>query len=73
MLQTRFTELFGVVRDRLAHGVSRGEVHPAVDPERLIEIIGGATLLRMLLRPDAELDDEWVEQTAAIVVHGAAR
>jgi AcrR family transcriptional regulator len=72
-VMSRFTDLFGVVRDRLAHGVERGEVHPDVDPERLIEIIGGATLLRMLLRPDDELDDEWVHQTAAIVVHGAAR
>ena len=27
-------------------------------------------MLRMLLRPDEKLDDKWVEQTAAIVVHG---
>jgi hypothetical protein len=30
-------------------------------------------MLRMLLRPEADLDDAWVDQTAAIVVHGAAR
>ena len=45
----RFTGLFGVVRARLVHAVERGEVHADVDPERLIEIIGGATLLRLLL------------------------
>ena len=49
------------------HAVARGEVHADVDPERLIEIIGGATLLRLLLDPGGPLDDAWVEQTAAIV------
>jgi AcrR family transcriptional regulator len=67
----RFVGLFGVVRDRLEHAVARGEVHGGVDPERLIEIIGGATLLRMLL--DGELDDAWVNQTTAIVARGVTR
>jgi AcrR family transcriptional regulator len=66
----RFVGLFGVVRDRLDHAVARGEVHADVDPERLIEVVGGATLLRLLLDPGGSLDDTWVEQTAAIVVHG---
>lgn len=67
---SRFAELFAAVRLRLNAAVRRGEAHPDVDPDRLIELIGGATLLRMLLRPDEELDDEWVDQTTAIVVHG---
>ena len=50
-VMSRFVGLFDVVRDRLAHAVERGEVHADVDPERLIEIIGGATLLRLLLAP----------------------
>jgi LmbE family N-acetylglucosaminyl deacetylase/AcrR family transcriptional regulator len=66
----RFTGVFGVVGARLAHAVHRGQIHPDVDAGRLIEIIGGATLLRVLLAPDQELDEEWVDQTAAIVVHG---
>ena len=66
----RFGGLFGVVRDRLVHAVARGEVHPDVDPERLIEIIGGATLLRLLLDPGGLLDDAWVDQTGAIISHG---
>lgn len=67
---SRFTGVFGVVGTRLAHAVQRGQIHPDIDAGRLIEIIGGATLLRLLLAPDQELDDEWVDQTAAIVVHG---
>lgn len=72
-VMARFAGLFGVVRERLVHAIDRGEVRADVDPESLIEIIGGATLLRLLLRPDGGLDDAWVDQTAAIVVHGAAR
>lgn len=67
---SRFVELFGVIGDRLDHAVARGEVHADVDPQRMIEIIGGATLLRLLLDPGGSLDDDWVEQTAAIVNHG---
>jgi LmbE family N-acetylglucosaminyl deacetylase/AcrR family transcriptional regulator len=66
----RFAGVFGVVGARLAHAMSRGQIHADVDAGRLIEIIGGATLLRLLLAPELELDEEWVDQTAAIVVHG---
>lgn len=66
----RFAFVFDVVRERLVHAVDRGEVHADVDPERLIEIIGGATLLRLLLAPGQDLDDAWVDQTTAIVIHG---
>jgi AcrR family transcriptional regulator len=69
-IRGRFTSLFDVVRDRLLHGVDRGEVYSDVEPQRLIEIIGGATLLRLLLEPDRELDGTWVDQTTAIVIHG---
>lgn len=66
----RFAALFDAVRTRLREAVARGEVQPDVDPDRLVELIGGATLLRMLLRPEEELDDDWVQQTTAIVAHG---
>ncbi|MDT5255997.1 MAG: hypothetical protein QOD10_1077, partial [Mycobacterium sp.] len=39
-------------------------------PDRLVEVIGGATLLRVLLLPDEPLCEDWVAQTTAIVVHG---
>jgi AcrR family transcriptional regulator len=69
-VMSRFAGLFGVVQERLVHAVARGAAHPDVDPERLIEIIGGATLLRLLLDPGGQPDDAWVEQTAAIISHG---
>lgn len=72
-VMSRFASLFATVRTRLSEAVDRGEVHRDVDPDRLIELIGGATLLRLLLRPDEQLDEEWVDQTTAIVVHGVTR
>ncbi|BBY28820.1 TetR/AcrR family transcriptional regulator [Mycolicibacterium sediminis] len=67
---SRFVGLFDLVRARLEHAIAHGEVHPDVDPARLIEIVGGATLLRILLDPGGPLDDAWVDQTAAIISHG---
>jgi AcrR family transcriptional regulator len=72
-VMSRFVDLFTAVRVRLREGVERGEVHRDVDPDRLIELIGGATLLRLLLRPDEQLDDAWVDQTTVILVHGVTR
>ena len=72
-VMSRFADLFTAVRVRLREGVDRGEVHRDVDPDRLIELIGGATLLRLLLRPDEQLDDAWVDQTTAILVHCVTR
>lgn len=69
-VMARFTGMFAAVRNRVIDGITRGEVHADVDPDRLVEIIGGATMLRMLLWPGSDLDDEWVAQTTAIVVHG---
>jgi AcrR family transcriptional regulator len=69
----RFAGLFATLRMRLRDAVERGEVYPDVDPDRLIEVIGGATMMRLLLRADEAVDDEWVDQTAALVVHGVAK
>jgi AcrR family transcriptional regulator len=69
-VMARFTDVFAAVRTRLADAVNRGEVRANVDPNRLVEVIGGATLLRVLLLPDEPLGEDWVAQTTAIVVHG---
>lgn len=69
----RFAELFDTIRLRIVEAVDRGEVHADVDPARLVEVIGGTTLLRLLVHPDGDLDDSWVEQTTAIVVHGVKK
>ena len=69
-VMSRFTGLFAAVRARLGDAIERGELHSGINPDRLVEVIGGATMLRLLLWPDRDLDDKWVDQTTAIVVHG---
>lgn len=68
----RFAGVFDAVRQRLVDAAKNGEVHRDVEPERLIELIGGAAMLRILLIPGITLDDTWVDQTAAIITHGVA-
>ncbi|EKF24632.1 bacterial regulatory s, tetR family protein [Mycolicibacterium hassiacum DSM 44199] len=70
-VMARFAGVFGAVRERLAEARDRGEARADVDPDRLVEAIGGATLLAMLLRPGEPLGDDWVDQTTAILIHGA--
>ncbi|HZA10678.1 TetR/AcrR family transcriptional regulator [Mycobacterium sp.] len=72
-VRARFQGVFDALRTRLRDGVERGEVYPDIEPDRLIEVIGGCTMMRLLLRPDEELDETWVDQTAAIVIHGVAK
>lgn len=69
-VMARFTGAFDAVRARMAEAVKRGEVHDDIDPDRLVEVIGGATMLAVLLRGDEPLGSDWVDQTTAIVVHG---
>jgi len=66
----RFTGMFAAVRERVQRAVDEGDARPTVDPDRLVEVIGGATMLHLLLRPDEAVGDSWVEQTTSIVVHG---
>lgn len=66
----RFEGLFEVLRHWVADAVSRGEARDDIDPGRLLELIGGATLFGLMLRPGTELDGDWVDQAAAIITHG---
>jgi AcrR family transcriptional regulator len=69
-VMSRFANVFSAVRMRLTEALRRGDARDGIDPQRLIEVIGGATMLRLLLWPDKDLDDDWVDQTTAIVAHG---
>jgi AcrR family transcriptional regulator len=72
-VNSRFAGLIDAVRTRVADAVARGEAQPHVDVDRLVEIIGGTTLLRLLMRPGKALDDQWVDQVTAIVVRGVLK
>lgn len=66
----RFKGHFDVLRQWVAQAVDRGDARPEVDAERLLEVIAGAALFGLMLRPDDDLDGDWVDQTTAIVARG---
>ena len=66
----RFTDLFAAVRARLQDAVVRGEVRDGVDPDRLVDLVGGATLLALLQTPDELAGDSWVDKITDILLHG---
>ncbi|QZT63849.1 TetR/AcrR family transcriptional regulator [Mycolicibacterium austroafricanum] len=66
----RFTDLFAAVRSRLHDAVERGEVRAGVDPDQLVNLIGGATLLALLQAPDDLTAPSWVDRTTDILLHG---
>jgi len=61
---------WGAMHDRLTRAVATGEARPGVDPDVLIETVGGATLLALLNRPDGVLDDAWVERLTTLLLGG---
>jgi AcrR family transcriptional regulator len=73
LVMRRFEDgVFAAMRTRLAGAAARGEVREGADPDRLLEVIGGTTIIRLLTRPGEDLDEEWVDQTTALILHGIA-
>ena len=66
----RFTDLFAAVRARLQDAVVRGEVRDGIDPDRLVDLVGGATLLALLQTPDELAGAPWVDKITDILLHG---
>lgn len=66
----RFEGMFNALRHWVAEAVRRGDARREVNPDRLVEVISGAALFGLLLRPGTDPDEDWVEQITAIVVHG---
>lgn len=66
---TRFQAgTWGAMHERLVRAVESGEAGPRVDPDVLIETVGGATLLALL--NGRELDDAWVDRLSALLLDG---
>lgn len=61
---------WGAMHDRITRAVAAGEARPGIDPDLLIETVGGATLLALLNRPDGVLDDAWVDRLTALLLDG---
>ncbi|UXA19415.1 TetR/AcrR family transcriptional regulator [Mycobacterium sp. SMC-4] len=66
----RFGDVIVALRERLDEAIKRGEVRSGVTPERLVDIIGGATLLAVLQSPDDLTSGDWVDSVTEILVRG---
>jgi AcrR family transcriptional regulator len=73
-LHAKLLDRFGDVTsrgmtDRLEGAVRRGEVRSGVTAADLVEAIAGMTLMAIITR-NHELNDDWVERTAALITKG---
>ena len=55
----------------LDEAASEGRAAPGVDARVLVDMIGGTVL--MALANERDIDDDWIEQTASLIVAGLAR
>lgn len=68
----RFGGVIVALQERLNDAIERGEVRSGVAPERLVDFIGGATLLAVLQSPDDLSEKAWVDDVSEILMHGIA-
>lgn len=66
----RFGDVIVALRERLKDAIERGEVREGVEPERLVDFIGGTTLLAVLQSPDDLTEDTWVDGVTQILLRG---
>lgn len=72
-LLERFQDgVWGALQARLERAIEAGEARADLDPGGLIEAIGGATMLALLVRPAGQLDEAWIDHTADLLVKGIA-
>lgn len=64
---------WGIVAERLSAYESAGAIREGVDSGALIEMIGGSVLLAMLIRPDAPLNQAWIDTVSDTLLRGLAR
>jgi AcrR family transcriptional regulator len=72
-LQARLSDqVWGAMRRRVAAATARGALRPGVDASAVLEVVAGAALVALLVRPPGELDERWVRATVEILMKGIA-
>jgi AcrR family transcriptional regulator len=54
----------------LEAAISAGQVRPEVNTAHVIELISGSALMAVTLRPPDQIDDQWVDDVAVLVLKG---
>ncbi len=65
-------QVWGAMRRRVAAATERGALRPGVDASAVLELVAGAALMGVLVRPPGELDERWVGATVEILMKGIA-
>lgn len=63
-----FATAFGAVYARIDAAAAAGEITGDTDPALFIELLGGAAIVRVLMRPDAQLDEQWAADISAMLI-----
>ena len=71
-LLERFGGVWKGFHDRVAIAAERGEVRADVDTDVLIQTLAGAALMRLMLATNAPSDEDWISQTADLLMRGIA-
>ena len=58
------------LRSRLERAAASGQARPDIEPDVLLDVIGGATLMALTLRPGRALDDQWVDDVVDLLMRG---
>ncbi len=58
------------LRARIERAVASGQARPDVEPDVLLDVVGGATLMALALRPGHPLDDRWIDDVVDLVTKG---
>jgi AcrR family transcriptional regulator len=70
-LQLRFVvPVWGMMHARIERAIASGQARPDADPDVLIDVIGGTTMMALAIRPGRALDDHWVDQVVALLTRG---
>ena len=70
-LQLRFAvPVWGRMCARIERAIASGEARPDADPDVLIDVIGGTTMMALAIRPGRALDELWVERVVALLTRG---
>jgi AcrR family transcriptional regulator len=58
------------LRARIERAVASGQARPDIEPDVLLDVIGGATLMALTIRPGRTLDERWVGAVVELLIRG---
>jgi AcrR family transcriptional regulator len=63
---------WGWLQRRIELAIEAGQVRPEVESSTVLELIAGSTFVATAIRPNEQLNTDWIDHVAAIIVRGIA-